>query len=434
MADPTPTSYQQGQGLAQIFQGNMAADVYMYQQQLRQQQEAERRKKADLAAKELSGKFDALNKKAIFETRDTDAFRNMIKTNIQDKYAGRWEELYKGDTPLRADLEKDLLDVSLWADQSAATKKELQGIWKDAFQDNADKYTAEQRNVIENLMTTPGTFNIPYKELIPFENVDLETTFKKLAYEPAAKEAADRFTTDKGWRGLESYGSLSQTKLPDESVESHWTTFISDPKVQNALYHRYGKEAEAAGMELNEYVKTNTPYYDRLKIDKKKTNYGLVKDGGDDKSFNAGSITQLNKMPLAIPTGDDKSKRIATSKQGSLFYPLNYSVSVPSNNGIDISTGEKLESDLLLNGTMTGLVKEGNEVRALVRTGDGYDISVPFEHVYNQGRQRGYDMDNIYNGFVQSAQGGNKYVPGYQEGGYEFKGGDPSVQSNWKKL
>src|SRR5688572_18284420 len=139
-----PTSYQQGQGLAQVFQGNMAADVYALQQQLRSEQEAQRKKQADLAAKELSGQFDVLNKKNIFETRDTDEFRNKVSA-VRDKYAGRWEELYRGDTPLRRDLEKDLMDVSLWADQSASTKKELQGIWKDAFQDNVDKYTDVQR-------------------------------------------------------------------------------------------------------------------------------------------------------------------------------------------------------------------------------------------------------------------------------------------------
>ena len=434
MVDGTPTSFQQGQGLAQVFQGNMAADVYMYQQQLKDQQAAERRKKADLAAKELSGQFEALNKKNIFETRDTDEFHGKIN-EIQNKYNGRWEELYKGDTPLRRDLEKDLLDVSLWADQSAATKKELQDIWKDAFQANADKYTAEQRDRIEDLMTTPGVFEIPYKELVPFENIDLEKTFLDLAYKPASTEAADRFSSDKSWRGLESFGSVRQTKLPEESVEAHWNTFMSDPKVQNALHHRYGKDAEAAGMELNEYVKANTPYYDRLKIDKQKTESGLINQDGGGKEFNPGAITTLDKSNIAIPVPEGNSKKVAVGKQNSYFYPINFPVSIPSNGAVEIATGELMQTDLLLNGTLSGLVKEGKEVKAMVRTADGYDVVVPFEYVYNQGRQKGFDMDNIYNGFVQSANpGGGKYVAGYEEDGYRFKGGDPQVQSNWEKI
>ncbi len=432
----SPTTIQEGQGLAQIFQGNMAADVYAYQQQLRAQQEAERKKKADLAAKELSGQFEALSKKNIFETRDTDAFRGKID-DIRTKYAGKWEELYKGDTPLRRDLEKDMLDVSLWADQSAASKKELQGIWKDAFQDNADKYTDAQRATIENLMTTPGAFEVPYKQLIPFENIDIETHFMENAAKPAYEEAAKRFSTDNSWKGLQNYGSIQQTKLPEETVEEYWSHWLSDPKLQNALYHRYGAEAEAAGMELNEYVKKNTPYYDRLKVDKKKTVSGLIKDSGDDKAFNPGLISTISRDTKSIIPGsvlgeaEQSFPYIPKSPVSNApFYPVNFPVTIQTGSGgIDWSTGQPMPKDWVGSGTVAGFAvvpvknnkisKEGtNQVVSIVKDSQGNAIAVPVEQVINQGKSKGYDVENIVNGLLQSSGSNNSQFKGVPKGGF----------------
>ncbi len=414
-----PTTIQEGQGLAQIFQGNMAADVYAYQQQLRAQQDAERAKKADLAAKELSGQFEALNKKNIFETRDTDEFRSKID-QVRNKYSGKWEELYKGDTPLRRDLEKDLLDVSLWADQSASSKKELQGIWKDAFQDNADKYTDQQRAKIEELMVTPGAFKVPYKELIPFENIDLEKAFMDLSYKPAAQEAADRFTSDNSWRGLQNYGSIKQTKLPEESVESHWAQFINDPKVQNALYHKYGAEAEAAGMDLIEYVKQNTPYYDRLKINKKQTASGLIKDSGEDKVFDPNNFSDINRATEYMP--DLKGK----------IYNINYPVTIQTGNlAFDWSNGERMPKGWAGTGSVVGLTMVPIKNNAIDQSGTkrpyaivsdekGNAIVIPAEQVISQGKAKGYDMDNIINGVVQVNTSSQPSLP-------------TATMSEWKK-
>lgn len=430
----TPTSTGQGQGLAQVFTGTRAADVFAYQKQLEEQRALQRAKEAEKAQQELSGKYDDLYKAELFETRDADWYYGQVQA-IKDKYAGNMEALAKNNNPaLTRQFQDDILKLRLNAKQSKAVKDELKKYREEMYTGpNAHLYPESEKEKFEKFISkeSAGKMEVPvFKRL---SGIDLDTEFTKQAYTPAAKMAVDMKTKDGYYEqelpsGKKIFVNSKSTTLPKEAAEEFWSLFLTKPENIIAINERFGDEAKATGKDPIQMA--HDFYVPRLMINKK--DLQASSSGGDEggpKSFDPSYITALSKAPVIggkhtfidpstgkERTGDIFMKKFSDEVKDAPFYPINYPVTVPTASGaIDWREGKQVDPNLLLSGTVSGytviptknnkISKSGpKSVYALVRTTDGYDIAVPVEQVANQGKQKGYDVENIVNGLYQSGK------------------------------
>lgn len=422
----TPTSTGQGQGLAQVFTGTRAADVFAYQRQLEEQRALQRAKEAEKAQQELSGKYDDLYKAELFETRDADWYYGQVQA-IKDKYAGNMEALAKNNNPaLTRQFQDDILKLRLKAKQSKAVKDEMREIRKDMFIDHPDLYPEEEKQRFEAFISKENAGVMETPKFKRKSGIDIDKYFTEKLYTPTAKMAADMFTRDGYYEqelpsGKKVFVNSKNTTVPKEVAEEQWSLGLTDPNFILAINERFGDEAQATGQDP---IKLAHDFYvPRLMI--KKSDLSASSSGGDDgslKAFDPGSITTLNtgKQFKAVKSPNPEDKLLVGGIDYTIkdapFYPVNYPVTIQTGSGaIDWTNNKPMEKDLLLSGTVAGYTviptkndridKKGNTgVHAIVRTSDGYDVVVPVEQVANQGKQKGYDVENIVNGLYQSTQ------------------------------
>jgi hypothetical protein len=433
----TPTSTGINQGAAQVFTGTRAADIFAMQAQLGEQRRLKRAADAAKAQQELSGKYDDLYKSELFETRDTDWYYGQVQ-EIKDRYAGQMEAIAKNKNPAIArKFQDDILNLRLKAKQSKAVKDQLKDVRKDMFIDHPELYSEEEKQKFETFVAKDNAGSMEVPRFTRKSGIDIDKYFTDKIYTPTAKMAADIFTKDGYYEqtlpsGKKIFVDTKNTTIPKEIAEEQWQLGLTDPAFLTAINERFGYEAEAKGVDPIQLA--HDYYVPRLLINKRDMSSRNVADesGGDGKGFEPGLLTKttLTKLPW--------TKEAHTSDDKTDFYPINFPVTVQTGSGaFDYGTGVKMPTNEAYSGSVVGIVsvpKDGNKIPyAIVKDAQGTAVAVPAEQVYGQGKQKGYDMDNIINGVVQSSQPTGKYTPGYQEGGYEFIGGDPKSPSSWKK-
>lgn len=441
-----PTSQQLGQGMAQVFTGTRAADVFAYQQQLEAQRAQKRALEAKKAQDELSGKFDELYKADLFETRDSDWYYGQVQ-NIKDKYAGNMEALAKNNNPaLTRQFQDDILQLRLNAKQSKEIKDQLKDIRKDMFIDHPNLYSEEDKQKFEYYISKDNAGNMELPEFRRKSGIDLDTEFTNQAYKPAAAMVADMKTRDGYYEqtlpsGKKVFVNSKTGILPKEAAEDFWALFLTKPENILAINERFGDEAKATGKDPIQMA--HDFYVPRLMINKQDLQAAGSSDGeGDNKSFDPNMITNFSRPQSKTQFEiDDQGKPkaegplfpkvTASSVKNAPFYPINYSVTVQTGGGaIDWESGEPVDPNKVLSGTVSGytvIPTKGNridksgsqQVHALIRTSDGYDVAVPVEQVYNQGKQKGFDVENIVNGLYQmSIQQPESQFKGVPKGGF----------------
>lgn len=425
MANPTSTGL--GQGLAQVFTGTRAADIFAYQQQLEQQRAIQRAKEAQKAQQELSGKYDDLYKADLFETRDSDWYYGQVQA-IKDKYAGNMEALAKNTNPaLTRQFQDDILKLRLAAKQSKAVKDQLKEVRQDMFTGpNSSLYPEEEKQKFESFISKENAGNMEVPTFKRKSGIDIDKYFTEKIYTPTAKMAADMFTRDGYFEqelpsGKKVFVNSKNTAIPKEVAEEQWNLGLTDPNFILAINERFGDEAEAKGVDPIQLA--HDFYVPRLMIKKSDLSASSSGDGeGDNKSFDPSYITTFNreqsKSSIDASKGEGElfPKVTASSVKDAPFYPINYPVTVQTSDGaIDWQSGAPLKQNAILSGTVAGYTviptknnridKNGSQgVHAVIRTTDGYDVVVPVEQVANQGKQKGYDVENIVNGLYQSVQ------------------------------
>jgi hypothetical protein len=409
----TPTSTGIGQGAAQVFTGTRAADIFAMQAQLEEQRRLKRAADAAKAQQELSGKYDDLYKAELFETRDTDWYYNQVQT-IKDKYAGNMEDLAKGKNPaLTRQFQDDILDLRLKAKQSKAVKDQLKDVRKDMFIDHPELYSEEEKQKFETFVAKDNAGLMEVPRFTRKSGIDLDKAFTEQAYTPTAKMAADMFTRDGYYEqtlpsGKKIFVDSKSTTIPKEVAEEQWGLFLTKPENILAINERFGDEAEAKGVDPVQLA--HDFYVPRLMINKRDMSSRNVADdsGGEGKSFEPGLLTKttLTNLPW---------KKAAFQENETDFYPINFPVTVQTGSGaFDYGTGVKMPTNEAYSGSVVGIVsvpKNGSKIPyAIVKDAQGTAVAVPAEQVYGQGKQKGYDMDNIINGVVQQSAPAKKQI------------------------
>ena len=141
-----PTSKGQGHGLAQVLNTGNAVNAYVGEQQRKNAEADYERKKMDATIDELKGRFDEVLKTDIFYNRDREAFMDKYNS-LRNQFNGKWEQVYRGNTPEARQYNDALLELYTLAGKSKEDKKYAKEMYDDLTNpEKEDWYSDEARS------------------------------------------------------------------------------------------------------------------------------------------------------------------------------------------------------------------------------------------------------------------------------------------------
>lgn len=293
MSISVPSSKGQGQGFAQVFAPTRTADYYIAK---KEEEKAEaKEKKAEAKEKqerqrriedELKGRLDKALQADIFFTRDKDAFSKKW-SELRGQFDGKWEQVYKGDTPEARAYNDAIMELYATANQSKEVKDWV--IKKQSeMEKNPQLYTEEDWDALNNLKNTPLNFNVPnIIEDVPY---DWQKNFNQNVVDPLRTKALNRKksgTYEEGDQRI-SYESFSVSPEERKNQLSSW--WLNDASARQKFIKTHQKEIQEKN--IDPFQLFIDKMYPDTQVDVRGYSRTSMGGGGKELTFDEGNIQE----------------------------------------------------------------------------------------------------------------------------------------------